>query len=291
VDPVNDYGPNLWVNKQNYYWEWEGRLWYEIRVANRGNTLLDNFWITDTFPALTTLADWWVNHGRQITATQNTDDRQIVFWLDELKPGETASIGFHLDLDGEIIGQEGLTFPNVVDAPVEGDVFPADNHDEVTARTGPDVYIEKWIKEGTPEPGEQLTLGVRFGNSNYWPWDGDPEYGSHITETLPEGMTFITATAPWDPSQPWTPELMDGNTIVWAWGTMWNNSLWEFDLVVELDDSLPRGAVLTNTIEVYGDSPEDVEPNWDNNVFQLPVTIPAMPELYLPAVLKLHSVP
>jgi hypothetical protein len=84
---------------------------------------------------------------------------------------------------------------------------------------------------------------------------------------------------------------MDGNTIVWAWGTMWNNSLWEFDLVVELDDSLPRGAVLTNTIEVYGDSPEDVEPNWDNNVFQLPVTIPAMPDLYLPAVLKLHSVP
>ena len=103
--------------------------------------------------------------------------------------------------------------------------------------------------------------------------DGDPSYGSHITETLPEGMTFITATAPWDPSQPWIPELVDGNTVVWGWGPMWNNSLWEFELVVQLAENLQSGDVLTNVVEAYGDSPFDVEPNWENNVFELPLTI------------------
>jgi uncharacterized repeat protein (TIGR01451 family) len=122
-----------------------------------------------------------------------------------------------------------------------------------------------------PEPGEVLTYTVEFGNSNLPPWDGDPNYGSHITETLPEGMTFITAT--WGSNQPWVPELVDGNTIVWGWGTMWNNSVWEYDLVVQLDESLQGGDVLTNTIEAYGDSPYDVEPDWENNVFELPLTV------------------
>jgi len=271
VDPLNDYGPNLWVNKQNYNWEWEGRLWYEIRVANRGNTWLDDFWITDTYPVSTTLTDWWVNHGPWITATEDVGNRQIAFWVDGLNPGETASIGFHLDLDGDIIGQEGLLFPNQVDAPLEGDVYPADNHDQVTARTGPDVYIEKQLSGGVPEPGELVTYTVSFGNANLWPWDGDPNYGSHITDTLPEGMTFITAT--WAGGYPWVPELVDGNTVVWQAGTMWNNSHWEFDLVVQLDEGLQGGDVLTNTIEMYGDSPDDIEPNWENNVFELPLTV------------------
>ncbi len=135
------------------------------------------------------------------------------------------------------------------------------------------MYVEKWLSEGVPEPGALITYTVRFGNSNQWPWDGDPNYGSHITETLPEGMTFITATAPWDPSQPWIPELVDGNTIVWGWGTMWNNSLSEFDLVVQLDEGLQGGDVLTNVIEAFGDSPYDVEPDWENNVFELPLTV------------------
>jgi uncharacterized repeat protein (TIGR01451 family) len=273
VDPLNDFGNNLWVNKQNYYWENEGRLWYEIRIANRGNTRLDDVWITDTYPEFTTLTDWWVNHGREITATENAGERQIAFWVDWLDPGETASIGFHLDVDGDLIGQQGLLFPNYVDAPLEGDVYPADNYDQVMARTGPDVFIEKELIAGEPKPGEQLTFHVRFGNSNLSPWDSDWGYVSHITETLPAGMTFITATAPWDPSQTWEPVSMVGNTVVWEWGAMGNGTLWEFDLVVQLDEDLPGGEVLTNRIEAYGDSPNDIDPLPENNVSELPVTV------------------
>ena len=265
------YGPNLWVNKQNYNWEWEGRLWYEIRIANRGNTPLDNVWLTDTYPEGTTLADWWVNHGPWITATQDIDNRQIAFWVDWLNPGETASIGFHLDVDGDLVGQQGLLFLNQVDAPLEGDVYPADNHDEVTAMTGPDVYIEKWLAQGEPKPGEQVTFRVRFGNANQSPWNGDTNYGSHITETLPAGMTFVNAT--WITGDVWEPELVDGNTIVWGAWTMWSSSSYEFNLTVQIDEDVQGGEVLVNTIEAYGDSPTDIDPYLDNNLFELPVTV------------------
>ena len=271
VDPLNDYGPNLWVNKQNYQWEGEGRLWYEIRIANRGTTPLDDVWITDTYPEGTTLAGWWVNHGPWITATEDIENRQLAFWVDWLNPGETASVGFHLDVDGDLVGQQGLLFPNQVDAPLEGDVYPEDNYDQVTAMTGPDVFIEKWLTQGEPKPGEQITFRVRFGNANQWPWDSNWSYGSHITETLPAGMTFITST--WITGDPWVPELVDGNTIVWGAWTMWSNSSYEFNLTVQIDEDVQGGDVLINKIEAYGDSPTDIDPYLENNVFELPVTV------------------
>jgi uncharacterized repeat protein (TIGR01451 family) len=205
--------------------------------------------------------------------TQDVPNRQLIFWVDELWPGNTAKVGFNANLDGGIIGEQGLAFTNVVEAPVPDDVNPADNYDEITAYTGPDVYIEKWLSEGEVLPGEIVTFTVEFGNQNFWPWNGDDQYGSHITETLPAGMSFITATAPWDSNEVWVPEIIDGNTIVWGWGTMWSNSTWWFDLVVQIADTVEGGDVLVNQIEAYGDSPDDVEYNWDNNVYELPLTI------------------
>jgi uncharacterized repeat protein (TIGR01451 family) len=272
VDPLNEPGPNLWVNKQNYSWEEEGRLLYEVRIENRGTTPLDNVWLTDTYPEGTVLTDWWQNHGPPITATLvDIPNRQIAFWVDWLNPGETASLSFHLNLDDDLIGQQGLLFTNLLDAPLDGDVYPADNHDEVTAMTGPDVYIEKWLAQGEPKPGEQVTFRVRFGNANQWPWNGDMNYGSHITETLPAGMTFVEAT--WINGDVWEPELVDGNTVVWGAWTMWSSSSYEFNLTVQLDESVQGGDVLVNTIEAYGDSPTDIDPYLANNLFELPVTV------------------
>ena len=100
-------------------------------------------------------------------------------------------------------------------------------------------------------------------------------------------MSFITATAPWNPDEVWAPEIIDGNTIVWGWQPMRSNNTWWFDLVVEISDTVKDGDVLTNRIEAYGDSPDDVEYDWDNNVFELSLTIdiPGF-NIYLPLILR-----
>jgi uncharacterized repeat protein (TIGR01451 family) len=276
VDVVVGHGPNLRVSKQNYQWTgWNGRsqIQYEIRIQNFGDVRMENVWITDTYPLSTTLESWWQNHGPWITATHDAPDRQLVFWVQELNPGDTASVGFRVDLDGAIVGIQGLVFTNTLAAPFPDDTYPADNYDQVLVYTGPDVYVEKWLSGGVPKPGAIVTFTVEFGNRNLSPWDGDSAYGSHITDTLPPEMTFVDATAPWDPSQSWLPNQLPGNVLIWDWGTMWSNSVWTFDVAVQISDTVAGGDVLTNVIAAYGDSPNDVEPFYDNNVFELPVTI------------------
>jgi PKD repeat protein len=280
VEQVNDPGPNLSVDKHtNWHWTWEGQLEFELRIRNLGTERLDNFWITDTYPISTGFyGNWWVNHGPWITWTQDAENHLFAMWVDELNPGDTASVGFQLDVDPEIIGVEGLAFTNTLEAPIANDTNPADNTDTLIAYSGPDVFVNKWLSGGDLRAGEIVTFTVEFGNQNFWPWDGDKEYGSHITDTLPEAMTFITATAPWNPEEYWAPESMDGNEIAWGWGTMWNNSIWSFDIVAQIADDVVGGDVLTNRIEAFGDSPDDIEPNWENNVYEMVMTIEAAPQ-------------
>ena len=115
-----------------------------------------------------------------------------------------------------------------------------------------------------------ITFTVEFGNANRWPWNGDDQVGSHITDTLPDGLTFLRATAPWAPI--WDPQSINGQQVAWDWGTMWAESIWTFQIVAQVSDTLPGGVELLNRIEAYGDSPDDIEPDWTNNVYLAPVT-------------------
>jgi uncharacterized repeat protein (TIGR01451 family) len=67
--------------------------------------------------------------------------------------------------------------------------------------------------------------------------------------------------------------VVDGNTVVWGWGPLWNDSWWQFDIVAAISDTLEGGDVLVNTIEVDSDDPESVDIDEGNNIFDLPVTI------------------
>jgi uncharacterized repeat protein (TIGR01451 family) len=240
--------------------------------------------LTDTLPPGTSFnGNWWNWFWEGIDFTPSGD--QLVWKLSRLQPGWSSGLSFQVDLDGGLIGQEGLAFPNLVEAPIADDVYPADNSSQVTAYTGPDVYVKKWLAGGELRTGELVTFTVEFGNQNLWPWDGDPAYGSHITDTLPAAMTFVTATAPWNPNERWHPERIVGNSVVWGWGTMWNSSWWRFDLVAQVTGSYDPGEVLINRVEAYGDSPYDVEPNYDNNVAELSLPMEGS-RIFLPVVLR-----
>jgi uncharacterized repeat protein (TIGR01451 family) len=289
VDTVRQIGTNLRVYK-NVEWQGEGQIRYEISFENIGTGNLYDVLITDTYPISTTYSgNWWANYHREVNEeAQYPAQNQVVFRVGEIQTGDTGRINLVVDLDGGIIGTQGLIFTNTVEAPISGDIYPADNRYEKAAFTGPDIYVEKWLSGGEPRAGEIITFTVEFGNRNQWPWDADGNYGTYITDTLPGEMTFITATAPWDPNQSWTPNSLPGNVFEWNAGPMWNNSTWYFDIVAQISDTVSGGDVLTNSIEILGQSPTDVEPYYDNNTFELPVTM-GMYEVYLPLALRNYS--
>jgi len=286
-EQVNEYGPNLRVDKHtNWQWEQWGKddylLQHELRIMNPGTQRLENVWITDTLPAQANMESWWRNHGpdgmKGIPSEGN-----IAFYIPQLQPGETASIGYRIRFEPGSVKQ-GMAFTDWMEAPIEGDVNPTDNYDSVTAYSGPDVFIRKYLSGGIPEPGAIITFTVEFGNQNRW-WNGDGSYSSLVIDSLPEGMTFITATAPWTPGEYWAPWLIVDNTLIWVWGPMWSQtSLW-YELVVQLDADLVSGQVLVNQIDAYGESPNDIEPDLANNHAEYAVTIPQY-KLWLPLIYK-----
>jgi uncharacterized repeat protein (TIGR01451 family) len=273
LEQVYSPGVNLRLDKHsNFRWNWEGSLNYELRILNLGTTKLDDFWITDTLPLSTTVEGIWQNHGPQMDWIVDEPNHKVYIHVSEMLLENNASLGFNLQVDDPWIGVQGLAYTNTVESPVAGDIYPADNLDTKVAYTGPDVFVRKWLSDGAPRAGEVVTFTVQFGNANLWPWNGNNQIGSHITETLPDGLTFLRATAPWDPSQTWDPESVDGQQVAWAWDPMWADSIWTFQIAAQVSDTLPGNLELVNTIEAYGDSPDDIEPDWNNNTYQALVT-------------------
>lgn len=274
-ETVNGDGPNLRVDKHtNWGWNWEGQLYYELRILNLGTQYLENPIVTDTYPVSMTVSSCGWNHGPISSCEVDEQNHQVIYYLDYLNPGETASGMLNVDLAPEDIGVQGLTFTNQADISDFDDITPEDNHDEVSFVTGPDVFVYKWLKEGDLRPGGLVTYTVEFGNYARGPWSTDPEVGSHITDTLPQGMTFVEAINYMDPSTPWEPESINGQQVVWSWDTMWAYSTWTFDLVMQIDADVPAGSTLTNMIDAWGDNPNDIDVNPNNNHSEYTLSMP-----------------
>jgi uncharacterized repeat protein (TIGR01451 family) len=280
VDTVRGYGPNLRVSK-DYEWQWDGgtdyRIEYEITFENLGTETLYDVEIADTPPTGTHFEGrWWDNFWRGVTFDQVGN--QLIWTLEEVQPGDRSRINFEVRLDTP--PGQGKQFTNLLAAPVEDDVYPDDNYDQVMAGTGPDIYVKKWLSGGKPTPGGIVTFTVEFGNRNQWPWDSSGD--SFIIDTLPPEMSFVAATHPDDPSQPWWPQIA-GNELEWSWGSMWNGNWWRFDLGVQIADTVETGDVLVNRVEAWswGDLDADETNNTDDVSLRIELT-----RLYLPLVVR-----
>jgi uncharacterized repeat protein (TIGR01451 family) len=279
---ISDHGPNVSVSKRAE-WNSEDQLRYEIRVRNLGTTELEDVVISDILPAGTSFSgNWWHNFWEDIQFNQDGD--RLNWTLSRLEPSWSFDINFEADLDGGLIGVQGLAFTNTVEAPVAGDVYPADNLHEQVSYTGPDLFAEKWHSGGTLLPGERVTLTVRSGNQSPWPWRVDDSADVRLTDRLPAGMSYVSAWWPdGNPNDPWFHDPATG-VIVWDFGSMGSDDWHAFDLVVDLDPGLSLGEVLVNQLEINEVPDLDVDPVPDNNVFDLPLLIGW--KVYLPLVHK-----
>ncbi|NUM44758.1 MAG: DUF11 domain-containing protein [Anaerolineales bacterium] len=262
-------GPNLQIEK-SYHWNWEGQLNFSIEFRNIGTTALYSVTLTDTLPAETTFnGNWWHWYWQNIAFTDLGD--HLAWTISELQPGQSAGLSFDLDLNEGVIDVPGLAFTNTVEAPIPDDVNPADNISTVVPVTGPDIYVNKWLSGGLPRPGEVVTFTIEFGNQNTWPWWANGPIT--LTEILPPEMTFITATVPGDPNQAWPPTVLPGGELAWGWGDMCPGCWWQFDVVVQLSETVTAWEMLPNLVEVFSDNPNDLEWDYGNNATTALVTI------------------
>jgi uncharacterized repeat protein (TIGR01451 family) len=278
--PIRGTGANVSVMKRAQ-WNWEGQIQYEIRLRNLGTTTLQDMVVVDTLPAGTSFSgNWWHNFWEDVQFSQVGN--QLRWTVSRLEPEWMLDIYFEADLDSELIGDQGLAFTNRVEAPVTGDVYPADNVHELVTYTGPDLYAEKWLSGGELLPGETITLTVRCGNKSLWPWQVDDEASVRLRDRLPAGMTYAGAYWPdgdvnygdYDPVT---------RVVIWDFGSLGSDDQSIFYLVVDLDEDMAFGKTI-NRLEVYEVPQLDIDPVPANNSFDYP--LPIGQSVYLPLVTK-----
>ncbi len=241
----------------------------------------------DAYPISTTNPGWSRNHGPTITATHDAPNHRMVFWLERLAGGETASLNFWVDVEGSAVGVRGLAFTNTLTAPLPGDVYPEDNTDEAVAYSGPDLAIVKGLSGGAPRPGELLTYTLRFANVALWRWN--TEGMVWVTDTLSAGMEFVSARQRFcDPGVYYCtrdPDRQEGQALAWSHGANWHGGAWNEMVITARVASAQAGAVLTNRAVIASDNANDIEPDYDNNASEVAVVV-AGSKGYLPLIRK-----
>jgi len=282
ADHVRRPGPNLRLSPQ-HLWNSVGELVYDVFLQNVGSQALPTFWLTDTFPISATLLDvqaW----NAPWEATRDEANRCVILRVDGMEAGRIAQMRIWLQLDPSLVGVHAKAYTNTAEAPIPGDVYPADNMGQEVALTGPDVYVTKRLSAGVPAPGSIVTFTIEFGNRAAPPWNTDRQTGSHVVDVLPHGMELVRATRPGRPDELWFPDLIVDRNVIWSWDWMDPGSSWAFDLAARIADTAQGGEVLTNVVQAYGNSPTDIDPIPGNNEFALPVIVFAPKAVYLPII-------
>lgn len=132
--------------------------------------------------------------------------------------------------------------------------------DGATAVTGPiisvtieqptaQLHLQKLVSEAIIEPGETLTYSLSLTQSSTLPpspLPGPPTAVSNLilTDTLPVGTTFITATLPF---------TQTGDVFTWNRSSLAIGEVWQVELVVEVPLDSANSAVQNTTYGARGD--------------------------------------
>jgi uncharacterized repeat protein (TIGR01451 family) len=269
VEDINANGPNLRL-RQESAWESPAQVRFELQFENIGTTIVNNVRITDTVPAGLEYAGNWSNQWwGDLGYSYDSATRQIVWYINKLEPNWAGSVIVRFVVPLVQRGHQGLKYTNVAGITLPaGDVRPASNSTSEVAFSGPELFVHQSMWSGALLPGNLVTFLVDFGNRNNGPWStsdaGPGVAGVWITNTLPAGMSFVSATNPWSPGGPWMPR-QDGSTLSWGMGGLCANCRLGFLVTTRISDTVRAGTDLTSVMEIGAVVPGDVDPIPGNN--------------------------
>lgn len=273
---VYEPGPNLRIRK---YGGWAGSdendqyAWYRLEVENIGDETVEGVDVRDDFPVEMT----FINTVRINDGNWTWDDTHLgehFFTASgSLEPGQRVDIDFDTKIPW-IDFPYGQTFTNTASVTtVPGETNPDDNEDSLDLTAGPDYLIDKYWHNGKFVPGGEVAYVLNISNHRGEHLLGiDMSGNAVITDTLPEGMSYVPESAhlywcgeqdPWCEFEPTIDAT--GKILTWEHAPInvdqWNQVVFS----VKLDDELSPTNTLINTAVITSTSASDVDPNLDNN--------------------------
>jgi len=296
TETVFEHGPNLRISK---WGDWHGHgeghnAWYQLQLENVGDAPMLNVEVTDYYPMQMSLdGEVNVGFGEWWQWQDFPSEHRFTVLLQRMEPGWSVGINYNVVIPGSDPIPQGQVFLNY--STVEGelaDTYPDDNGALYLLGSGSDMFVEKTLLTGEFHPGAEITYLLKFGNAqpgHAWWWN---MVGNAIlTDTLPAGMTFVSAQLHWDDDQPeWSdfPPVIDGQTLTWQTWPIGTGNWNEIRLTVRIPDDVQDGEELTNQLVITSDQPAvDLDPFSENNTSACTGIVEVVTRnLYLPLILK-----
>ncbi|MBN1890572.1 MAG: DUF11 domain-containing protein [Thermoflexales bacterium] len=238
--------PNVYVYKsfQDNYAAPGSEVRYRITYGNTSSDAALNVVLTDTLPAGVS----YVRSNGPVTPTQASDSLR---WELGTLPGSTANLSFDLTayIASSVEVGSRLTNTVVISAPNDSNLSnnSANDGGRTVVTATRDLSVSKYQSSGYVVPGADATYQIYYNNSGT-----ASARGVVLTDTLPEGTTFVSA---WQssPSNPFTPTQV-GNLLVWDLGTLpapYASGYYGYVYVaVRLSEALVPGAQVCNQVDI-----------------------------------------
>jgi len=258
---VRGAGPNLMVRKTGY-WQGDDRIRYDLQFFNIGTARLTGATLTDTYPVSTTLSgygEFWSS-----TSTHNAGARQIVWTMpDQINAGDSGGNWLEVTVDPAIAKGRWLTNALDISQPI-GEITPADNHAYAVVTTGPDLYVSKTADHATVKPNDLITFTLSFGNQAQRKVDS--MLGRvRLSDTLPNGLTFVGATWHGCPTCTVDPLLVNGQQVIFDFDPQGSGWWTRLDVTAQITSTAQGGDVFVNTASINSNNAADVDPIASNN--------------------------
>ncbi|MEI8082840.1 MAG: hypothetical protein WCI74_13465, partial [Actinomycetes bacterium] len=247
----------LWLNKWSDGQPPSGGYHrYTLRVGNDAwaDVAASSVVLTDLLPAGMTFDS---ASPAPATVTGNS----VVWNLGTIARGTEREITVTAHVNPSVI--PGTELENCADVTASGWERDTSNNNACDRRSVTenlaDLSVGGGVSPGDPAPGAEYVYRIDYNNNR--------PAGSRnvrITDTLPDGVTFISQ---WNPGG-WTVDTSQAGKIIWRTDYLpgWNGRYLELHLRVN-SDATPGTTQLHNRVEIQGDAP-DADPNnnvWDND--------------------------
>lgn len=254
-DVETDYGDNVTTHSMQSVAEgqdvkvtknWSGgsplpdhTLTYRLDYVNLGIQSASNVVITDTLPLSTTF------YSTYASGWNYTVNGRVITWTRSSLYGQYSGyINLTVYISDTVPAGTVLTNTATISSS-DVDANPANNvatYVIPVASGSRDMYIDKTLSSGSAAPGLELIYRLYYRN-----YGSDPASTAIITDTLPDGLSYVSASGSFTPT-------VVGNQVVWHLGTVpgqYNSGYYGYlYLTVRVGDAVPVGTVLYNVAEI-----------------------------------------